>query len=739
MHELLQSEFGLEDGLADTTTWSGMLKKHPNLKLPLLTDQPNETRTISPDEPFVQILDPATGTATFLVEVIDIIHRTLAAKWKQQRLTDAQRRAAWNDYVPQHLLPRLHAFELMMAPYAIAHMKIGLKLAETGYCFGTEERARIYLTNALEPWVKQLPLIGFDALAHEAAAVNEIKRHKRFTVVIGNPPYSNFGMLNKNPFILGLLEDYKRGLDEKKLNLDDDFIKFVRFSQHLLDTTDTGVLGMITNNVFLDGITHRRMRESLAESFSKVKLLDLHGSAKKQEVAPSGAKEENVFDIQQGVGLTLAARSPTRGNSHVEHAELWGSRPDKYRTLEKTSVGSTVWRELSPKSPHWFFVPVSLDMQHEVQTLLSVSEMFSVSQGGISTDRDDLFFDFDKDELKSRLKKFFSKTCDAEFKSTYRIVPSSSYDIESVRDQARFSEDHVRPCLYRPFDTRWLYYDYDLTSRPARKVMEHMIAGPNLALACLRQSRKGEDGAFFVGAGLINKNPVSLFDIATIFPLWLYEQTLSFNLGSKSTGSARSLNRRPNFATPFLKAVAAALRLPQKGEHGLPTGLTPEDIFHYVYAVFHSPGYRSRYAEFLKIDFPRLPLTATLPLFHALARLGGELTGLHLLESPKLDKPVTEFIGGRNPEVEKISWSRDTVWVDKAQTTGFQGVREEVWNFHIGGYQVCEKWLKDRKGRLLSADDRAHYQKIVVALSETIRLMAEIYAVIEKYGGWPLK
>jgi predicted helicase len=208
VHELLQTEFGLADGLADTATWGEMLKKQPGLKLPPVTDAPDEVRTISPDEPFVQILDPATGTATFLVEVIDVIHRTLTAKWKLQRLTEAQQIAAWNGYVPQHLLPRLHAFELMMAPYAIAHMKIGLKLAETGYRFGTEERARIYLTNALEPWVKELPLIGFDALAREAAAVNEIKRHKRFTVVIGNPPYSEKSK-NEGAWINGLMKRYK--------------------------------------------------------------------------------------------------------------------------------------------------------------------------------------------------------------------------------------------------------------------------------------------------------------------------------------------------------------------------------------------------------------------------------------------------------------------------------------------------------------------------------------------------
>lgn len=212
VHELLQTEFGLEDGLADTTTWGAMVKKHPGMKLPLLTDEPGEKRTISSDEPFVQILDPTTGTATFLVEVIEVIHRTLTVKWQQQRLTDAQQRAAWNDYVPKHLLPRLHGYELMMAPYAIAHMKIGLKLHETGYHFVSDERARIYLTNALEPWVKQLPLVGFDALAHEAAAMNEIKRHQRFTVVIGNPPYS--ASISEPAWLMESLDDWKRGLNE---------------------------------------------------------------------------------------------------------------------------------------------------------------------------------------------------------------------------------------------------------------------------------------------------------------------------------------------------------------------------------------------------------------------------------------------------------------------------------------------------------------------------------------------
>ena len=328
VHELLQTEFGLQDGLADTTTWGEMLEKHPDLKLPPLTDEPGEERTISPDEPFVQILDPATGTGTFLVEVIEVIHRTLVEKWKKQGFSDAQQRTAWNDYVPKHLLTRLHAYELMMAPYAIAHMKIGLKLAETGYHFAREERARIYLTNALEPWAKQLPLIGFDALAHEAAAVNEIKRNKCFTVVIGNPPYSLLSA-NMEPHHRALIEDYKfvnnvriheRGALQLEKNLNDDYVKFIRLTQLNIEQAGVGVSGLITNHSFLDNPTMRGVRWNLLHSSSQLWLNDLHGNLTKQEQPPDGGEDVNIFQIKQGVAIALSVRQPGTRNVCIARA-----------------------------------------------------------------------------------------------------------------------------------------------------------------------------------------------------------------------------------------------------------------------------------------------------------------------------------------------------------------------------------------------------------------------------------
>jgi len=743
VHELLKTEFGLEDGLADITTWGEMLKKHPGLKLPPLTDEPGERRTISPDEPFVQILDPATGTATFLVEVIDVIHRTLVAKWKEQRLNVAQQCAAWNDYVPKHLLPRLHAFELMMAPYAIAHMKIGLKLAETGYRFGTEERARIYLTNALEPWVKQLPLIGFDALAHEAAAVNEIKRHKRFTVVLGNPPYSGESM-NKGEWIRKLIDDYMYVAGEhlnekgKKNWLQDDYVKFLRLSQWLIQQSDIGVVGLITNHSYLDNPTFRGMRASLIDTFGALRFLDLHGNSKKKEQCPDGSKDENVFEILVGVAVGLFVRDSCKAPHCVEHSEMWGLRPAKYRRLLDSVFSSTNWNRLSPSLPFLVFTPQDVGVREEYEHTWKITEAFPHWGAGIITSRDHFIIDFDDQPIRERLEVFRNASItDDRVREELQISDNSMWSMAEARREFRakpLNNELFVPCLYRPFDTRRIYFETNVVFNMRIQVMRHMLAGGNLGFNIGRAGQvidQGEWNIIFCTPSIAEFN---LFRRGgnSLIPLYIYP-----DMDKEQASLGIEAERRPNLSHSFLKAFAVALGVPQKGAHGLPAGLTPEDIFHYAYAVFHSPGYRSRYAEFLKIDFPRLPLTGNQELFLALARLGGELTALHLLESPKLDQPITEFIGGRNPEVEKVSWSKDTVWIDKEQAIGFKGVREDVWNFHIGGYQVCEKWLKDRKDRKLTKDDLTHYQKVIVALSESIRLMREIDVVIKKNGGWP--
>jgi predicted helicase len=665
------------------------------------------------------ILDPAVGTATFLYMVINEIY---------QAITHQGQQGLWNDYVADKLLPRIFGFELLMAPYAVAHLKLGLLLQETGYQFTSDQRLGIYLTNTLEEAIKRAETLFAQWITEEANAAARVKKDEPIMVVLGNPPYS-ISSLNRGEWIDKLLEDYKQGLHEKKLNIDDDYIKFIRFAQWRIEQTGYGILGFITNSSYLDGLTHRRMRECLVEGFSKIYILNLHGSSRRSEQAPGNIKDENVFDIQQGVAIGIFIKNPQKANkTHVYYADMWGVREKKYQTLFESDVDSTEWQELAPTAPYFFFVPKDFSLENEYSKEWSFRDIFIVWQNGLKTDRDELFFDFDSLVLKERMCTFFSKSYGDDFKSKYRIFPSSSFDIETRREDTDFDEKYIRRCLYRPFDIRYVYYDTKLTSRPAYKVMYHILAGQNLSLITTRQTKF--EFAAMVTTGLSEKACVNSLDINTVFPLYLYptEGEMQFDGG----------HRRPNLNPEFIKAVLDKLGLEfvEDGKGNLEQTFGPEDVFNYAYAVFHSPTYRTRYAEFLKIDFPRLPLTSDKKLFKSLADKGAELVALHLMESPMLNNLITRYPVSGSNTVDKVSYDEKNrrVYINKTQY--FEGVPSEVWNFHIGGYQVAQKWLKDRKGRTLTYDELTHYQKVIVALKETIRLMAEIDELIP---GWPIE
>ena len=695
-----------------------MAERHEDMAIP---------KGVEPSDRFVTILDPATGTGTFLVETIEIIHRTLVEKWKHEGYGEKKTLDLWNDYVPKHLLPRLHGYELLMAPYAIAHLKIGLKLHETGYRFENDERARIYLTNALEPAHDFSGQFEFaiPALAHEAEAVNEVKRRQRFTVVIGNPPYANFGQLNRIPFILDLLEDYKRGLDEKKLNLDDDYLKFLRLGQYIVERSGSGILGMITNSSFLDGLIHRKLRESLLKQFSDGYILNLHGNSRRGDTAPDGSPDKNVFDIQQGVVISMWATCGACGIHLVKYSELWGKRENKYDFLFAHTLLSTRWSKLKPQSEQFFFVSQNVSMRDEYEAGVPLGDVFTVVGSGLNTDRDELCIDFNRTLLSERMQRVFSGNIDADFVQTYNFRASSSYDPAALAKRQSFDPKALRVCTYRPFDSRHIYYKVGFTSRPVFEAQGHMLH-PNLGLLVCRQSK--EPFAVLATRNISTHKIVAVYDRTSLAPLWLYQDE---RYGQQAMDGLPG--PWPSLAEPFLKNLAARLQL-RRGEHGLPDGLTAEDVFHYVYAAFHSPAYRIRYSEFLKTDFPRLPLTSSLKLFRELAQLGSDLVALHLIEAPMQQAlsaryddnakvwryeatrgqslPVLlSFSGHKKPIVGQVGWSNDTVWIDAVKpkkgaadtevtgSIGFRGVPEEVWNFYIGGYQVCEKWLKDRKGQ----------------------------------------
>jgi predicted helicase len=737
---LLRTEFDLKDGLADTTTWREMAERFDDIKIP---------EGAIHDQAFVQILDPATGTGTFLVEAIDLINKTMSRKWLANGYSKKEIDKLWNEYVPIHLLPRLHGYELLMAPYAIAHMKIGLKLYETGYLFESGQRASIFLTNALEPAqdFKETLAFAIPALAHEAQAVNEIKANKLFTVVIGNPPYS-IQSQNLTGSARSLADPYRyldgeliveKGALQFEKALQDDFVKFASFSQQCIIQSSAGVLGMIMSHSFVDNPTLRGMRQCLGQSFNSIHVLDLHGNSTKKERCPDGSEDKNVFDIKQGVGIlfgTSLGETPDFGV--VRYGEVWGTRGSKYAQLEENSISATEFQVANPVSQFYLFKPQSAEARDEFNLGFKVTDIFNIGSVGIITARDKLVIDFESEPLIRRAKEFRDSTqSDEDLCKTLGISLKKGWDIGRARKVIKLDknlEQFVKPLCYRPFDTRLIFYHPSLVWGMSYPTMQHMLSGGNIAMMVGRSGQViGQDewDILFCTRGLTEFN---LYRRGghNLFPLYLIPETTNAQgeLGGFS-------NQRPNLASSFLKALSDALGIPQRGEHALPQGLTPESIFSYVYAVFHSPSYRNRYSEFLKIDFPRLPLIRNYKLLCTLSQLGGELIAVQLMESPRLEKTITNFIGDQNPKVEKISWTDNTVWLDKSQTTGFQGVRQGVWEYHIGGYQVCEKWLKDRKNRLLSDKDITHYHKIIIAISETIRIMAEIDEVIEDHGGWP--
>ena len=737
---LLRSEFGLEDGLADTTTWGEMAWRNKDLMVP---------EGVSPDQDFVQILDPATGTGTFLVEVIDLIHRTLKDKWHAQGHNTEQVESLWNEYVPRHLLPRLHGYELLMAPYAIAHLKIGLKLYETGYHFGSDERARVYLTNALEPAHDFSGMFDFaiPALADEARAVNEVKDAQRFTVVIGNPPYSGHSA-NKGVWIASLINDYKEGFPELRKPaqakwLSDDYVKFIRFAQSLLQRTGTGTLGFITNHSYLDNPTFRGMRQSLLQNFNEIRLLDLHGNSKKKERAPDGGKDENVFDIQQGVAIGLFVRCAVKEElTSVAHADLWGKRDTvtdgKYDRLATRDVESTDWAALSPRSPLQLFAPRDEALSDEYEAAWPIPKIFSSSGDpapGIVTTHDQFAISWTRKEAASKVERLLATTSEQEAREIWRLCSQNQWQYDRAKRELADDSwrEQIETVLYRPFDLRITVFDRNVAVHRRERVMRHMLAGENLGLSTTRSTEIADGWEHvFASRHLIQHHTVSLKEVNYLFPLYTFPPEALANV----------VNREPNLDPKFTQAFTSNIGLDFITDDigDLAATFGPEDIFHYLYAVLHSPEYRRRYADFLKSDFPRVPLPGSHALFIGLCRPGARLVSLHLLEAESTEASATFPIIGSN-KVDKVRYTPPMdglpgrVWINSTQY--FDSVDPDTYAFAIGGYRTAEKWLKDRKGRTLSEDDIAHYRKIIAALTETKGLMAEIDDIIEAHGGWP--
>jgi predicted helicase len=707
--DILKTEFDLPQGLADTSKTT--------IKVNTQTaDKRSATgyKQMEQEVHKVQILDPATGTGTFLAEVVKHIHK----KFQGQQ-------GIWSNYVETHLLPRLNGFELLMASYAMAHLKLDLLLTETGFKPTSNQRFKVYLTNSLEEHHQDTGTLFANWLSTEANEANHIKRDTPVMCVIGNPPYSAISS-NNGEWISNLIEDYKYvdgvHFNERKHWLNDDYVKFLRYGQHFIEKNGSGVLAYINPHGFLDNPTFRGMRWNLLKTYDKIYTIDLHGNSKKKETAPDGSADINVFDIQQGVSINIFIKTGKKKANElgqIFHYDLYGKRELKYYFLSENSLKDVDFKELKYNAPYFFFIPKDEDGRSKYEEGFDISLMFTNSTTGIVTMGDGFIISDSKEELKERLIDFkSSQYSEEELKKKYNLGKNYA---KWILDNKNSLDDKaiITPIDYRPFDNKYTVFSGQLVWRLREQTTKHIINN-GIALVFARQTTTNEWSAIqIVGSMIDNRFHFSYKGIPQQASLYLYPETNGQQTINQST------ERTPNLNLEIVKEIAENLGLTFTNEKEITENtFAPIDILDYIYAVLHSPTYREKYKEFLKIDFPRVPYPKDKDTFWRLVKLGGEIRQIHLLESPKVEQYITQYPMDGDNVVGKPKYKDGKVYINDTQY--FDNVPQVAWEFYIGGYQPAQKWLKDRKNRKLEFDDILHYQKIIVALSETDRMMKEI-------------
>jgi len=685
--ELLKREFGIARGLADNERIQ-VKKTTQNEKGKNITETHDIHR--------VQLLDVAVGTGTFLNETVSHIYDS----YKSQQ-------GRWPAYVEQDLLPRLHGFELMMASYTIAHLKLAMTLKKSGvHEFG--RRLGVYLSNTLDD-AHDLPLTSslfgvVDSIAQESRLASEVKNDTPIMVVLGNPPYSGE---SQNPHytdndVYKVEPGGQQKLQERNSKwINDDYVKFIRFGESLVERSGEGIVAMITAHGYVDNPTFRGMRWHLRQTFDTIYVLDLHGNSNKKETAPDGSEDKNVFDIKTGVSIIFGIKKKKEGKSDkppatVYQSDLYGKRAAKFTTLDVSSIESIDWNELPADADVW---KVEGKGKVEYMKGFSVAELFPVNTVGVVTSRDKFVIADSKTELAKRLEDFLELDA-GQAKHNYELRENKSWTVTQAQKH-QYDPNNIVPISYRPFDNRFIYYHNDFIERSRESVMKHFILGENVALCAIRINKEKTYNSVFVSTDIIDARVADRFT-TSVFPLYLYEN------GEKIA------NLDPAIVAQIEAVVGAT---------------TPEDILDYVYAYLHAPSYRAQFGEFLKTDFPRVPLPASKELFSNLVGHGRHLRGLHLLTDPAVRQPITAFPNTVSDVVEKLSYKNGRVYINDEQY--WDGVPEAVWKFYIGGYQPAQKYLKDRKGQKLSNSEMENYEQMIVSLHETFKVMASIDKELE--------
>jgi Type ISP C-terminal specificity domain/N-6 DNA Methylase len=698
IHDLLKTHFNLQDGLANKE---------------------------------VTLLDPAGGTLTFPAEAIKLAVEEYTSKYGD---------AGKTKLIKNQILKNFYAFELMMAPYAIGHIKISFLLEELGYTMQEDDRFKLYLTNTLDMEdLKQTEIPGLESLSDENHLAGQIKQKEPILVILGNPPYSA-NSANYNAWTDKLLKEDIDGatgyytVDGKPLGeqnsklLQDDYVKFLRFAQWKIHKAGQGIVGMITNHSYLENVTFRGMRQSLMNTFNEMYIIDLHGNSLKKETTPDGGKDENVFDIRQGTAIAIFVKTKNGKGCKVYHRDIQGLREEKYNWLGKKPFKIKDYETLKPVTPWYFLAKKDFENIEQYEKWFSISEIFPVNSTGVKTHRDDFVIAFKPQDLLNRLRIFKDKRQpDDLIRQTFKLDDNRDWKLKDARN-AIFKEDNpahiIQSITYRPFDNRFIAYADYLIDWNRYDVMQHLLKD-NLSLCYMRQysgsdpyshalvsDQMVDNRTFFSSKGVIQQAPLYLYETekakksVAVSTMMLFETAAEYG---KSKG--KKANIAPQVFEQLKKAYG---KVP-----------TPEQILQYCYAVLYSNVYREKYAEFLKIDFPRIPFTKSEELFKEMSALGSELVELHLLKHKALNKPIIKYFGkGKDDTIVKPHYDEEREYVFINDQKWFENVSPEVWNYQIGGYQVMEKYLKDRKGRQM--DDAGHYCLMGTSIAKTIEIQKEL-------------
>jgi len=713
--EILKKEFNLAEGIADNSKTKILVKE----------DGKEIEKTVHK----VQILDPATGTGTFLAEVIEKIYEHI----KVENI------GKWSGYCENDLLPRIHGFEYLMASYTIAHLKIDMKLREKGFAKikWDNERLGIYLTNTLEEPktdIKKLELVKW--LSDEAEAAQKVKANTPVMVVLGNPPYNQE---SQNIYSSNIYLSYKKEpgginkLNEKNIKcLNDDYVKFIAYGHSLISKYNEGVLAYINNSGFLDNATFRGMRWSLLNTFDKIYVLNLYGDVEKNKLIED-KEDENIFDIKKGVSINIFVKNNKKKAGElavVFYAEIRGTRTKKFEYLNKNiNFNNIKWKKLQLSENNYYLVEKNFKNESVYNQYFGIHEIFNAYSSGIDTGRDDFAINAEKDELIKKIEKLLSLDDEKAREELKLGEDSRDWKIRFVKNDlklflskdSKIDEQKIVQLLYKPFDIRYTYFTGNSRGyliNPRNTIMKHFIIGNNCGLIFNR--------------GIIgNITPVFITNKIIIGRSWSRSGTTSRDyvaplfIYTFENNSEKQVNLNP----AIIKKIESILNMKHNDNEKDNNTFTSLDILDYIYSFLHSVIYREKFNELLNIDFPRIKYPKNKKEFMLLIELGGKLRKLHLMEDLENIKDIISYPEPGTDEVEKIRYENEKVYINAKQY--FEKISPEIWDYYIGGYQPANQWLKEKKGKKLEYNDNKHFNRIIYIIQETIQIQKQIDKILE--------